>query len=518
MTRRLILPALAGVLLAASFPPVGLGWLAWVALVPLLAALDGQPWRQGALSAFVFGFVYFLGTVYWVVNSMFFYGGISLTLSVPIMLLLVAFLALYPAAFGLFLALVGRGGRVAGLLAAPTAWTALELLRSHMFTGFPWALVGYTQARVLPVIQIADVFGVWGVSFLVVAVNAVLALWLRRLLAGRRGAAPVGEAVAVAVMLTLTIAYGFMRIGEVDERAGGWEGLTVGVAQGSIDQSVKWDPSRRAETIGIYSDLSRRAASEGAGLIVWPETAVPFYLGAEPEDSRRVEDAARTAGAYILTGSPSFSFPEKGSAPEFFNSAYLLDPGGTATGRYDKVHLVPFGEYVPMRKVLFFISKLTEGVGDFTPGPGPIPITFRDSGLGVLICYESIFPELARRYAARGAGLLVVITNDAWFGRTSAPYQHFEMAVMRAVENRTYLVRAANTGISGVIDPAGRVKRETSLFERTVFTERVALRGGPVSVYTAWGDVFAYLCLVFSGALVLRKIFSKGDVSRCSKR
>jgi len=154
----------------------------------------------------------------------------------------------------------------------------------------------------------------------------------------------------------------------------------------------------------------------------------------------------------------------------------------------------------------------------FTPGPGPIPIAFRDSGLGVLICYESIFPGLARRYAARGAGLLVVITNDAWFGRTSAPYQHFEMAVMRAVENRTYLVRAANTGISGVIDPAGRIKKETALFERTVFTEGVALRRGPVSPYTAWGDAFAYLCLVFSGALLLIKISFRGDVSSCSKR
>ena len=247
-----------------------------------------------------------------------------------------------------------------------------------------------------------------------------------------------------------------------------------------------------------------RTATDGARLIVWPETAVPFYLASDTGESAVVRGIAGEAGAYVLTGSPSYRFNTDTGRPEFLNSAYLLGPTGEISGRFDKVHLVPFGEYVPFKRLLFFIDKLTEGVGDFVAGPGPYPMEFESSGIGVLICYESIFPRLAAAHVKNGAGVLVNITNDAWFGRTSAPYQHFQMSVLRAVENRVFLLRAANTGISAVVDPAGRVINQTALFEQAAVVEDIRLREGRPTFYTAGGDLFAYLCLIVTGFSALR--------------
>jgi apolipoprotein N-acyltransferase len=494
----LLLAAASAVLLIASFPPVGMWPLAWVAFVPLFFALHGEGARRPALTGFVFGFVFFLGTVYWVVHSMFFYGGVGLASSVPVMLLLVAYLAIYPALFGLFFRLSGIGGTAARhggsfwtQLTVPAAWTALEFARGSLFTGFPWVVAGYTQAAWPPLVQVADIIGVWGISFLLLLVNWTVFLALRAVV-GRDRTFPVREAVVAAVILTLTVVYGFMKIGAIDDRAASWKAVRAAVLQGNIDQSVKWDRSFRESTIDIYAALTHDAAGDGARLIVWPETAVPFYLASDTEESAVVRGIADGAGAYVLTGSPSYRFNLDTGRPEFLNSAYLLGPAGEISGRFDKVHLVPFGEYVPFKRLLFFVDKLTEGVGDFVAGPGPYPIAFDSSGIGVLICYEAIFPRLAAAHVNNGAGVLVNITNDAWFGRTSAPYQHFQMSVLRAVENRVFLLRAANTGISAVVDPAGRVINQTALFEQAAVVEDIRLREGRPTFYTARGDLFAY--------------------------
>lgn len=511
MIRKVILPVISGALLAAAFPPFGQGWLAWVAMVPLFYAMETKKkegWRHPLTAGYVFGAAFFLATVYWVIHSMYHYGGMGLATSVPVMVLLVLFLALYAGAFGLAFHIVRDRGVVVRLLALPAAWVALEYFRAHLFTGFPWVLAGYSQVPYAPMIQVADMAGVWGVSYLVVLLNAGVYLVLRNP-SGRRGGARASVAAVVFAVLTLTLAYGFITVNGMDERTAAWKRVTAGVAQGSVDQSVKWDAGFRTTTIDIYDDLTRKAAADGAELVVWPETAVPFYLGADRNGSDRVEEAAREAGTWILTGSPSFSMDLDTSETEYFNSAYLLSPTGGVRGRYDKVHLVPFGEYVPMKRLLFFVSKLTEGVGDFSSGPGTVPISFDGSGIGVLICYESIFPELSAGFVGEGAGLLVNITNDAWFGRTAAPYQHFEMSVMRAVENRTYLLRAANTGISAAIDPAGRVLARTPLFERVFFTEEVGLREGEPTLYTRYTDYFAYICIVFSGLAVMSGVSSR---------
>ncbi|MBI5343878.1 MAG: apolipoprotein N-acyltransferase [Deltaproteobacteria bacterium] len=509
MTRRIILSIAASLMLIASMPPFDAAPLAWVAFVPLFFALDGAPraglgasLRDGFVLGFIYGFLFFLGSVYWVVNSMFYYGGVDLWISVPVMALLSAVLALYPALFGMiFTSVILPSGSTLRLALITAVWVALEYLRGYLFSGFPWAAAGYSQVPYLHIIQLADITGVWGISFLIVFVNAAIFFSLRAVL--RRDALPYREAGIVAAVFLSVLTYGYVRVREVDSSIRPWKMINVALLQGNIDQAVKWDVKFQQKTLGIYRALSIEAKKTVPSLIVWPETAVPFYLGRGGASDASVGDIAKEAGSYILTGSPSYNYNQMAAKGEYFNSAYLFSPEGVVAGRYDKIHLVPFGEYVPMHRFLPFINKLTAGVGDFKAGPGPIPISSALGPIGVIICYEAIFPEISRGLVRNGAALLVNITNDAWFGRSSAPYQHFEMSVLRAVENRSYLVRAANTGISAVVDPAGRVRKESRIFETAVLSDTVGLRQGPLAFYTAYGDVFAYGCILLSGVFIL---------------
>ena len=503
MTRRLLLSIFSGITLILSFSPFNAGVLAWVALIPLYFAISGQTRARVFLLGFTAGFVFFLGTVYWVVNSMYFYGGVGLPVSVPVMAALAAFLALYVAFFGLFFSLTEGVNLTVRMMLSGAAWASLEYLRTHLFSGFPWVLLGYSQTPYIPMIQIADVGGVWAISFLVVIVNAAF-FFLIKALYERYRPLPFKEALMAAFLVVSAFTYGTVRVKQIDAEARRWPSMDSAVLQGNIDQGVKWDSSFQDKTIEIYRRLSSEAAGQGASLIVWPETAVPFYLAGEADKAGLVTGIAKETGSFILTGSPSYKYNEGGRKAAYFNSAYLISPSGEIAGGYDKIHLVPFGEYVPLKRVLFFVKKLTHGIGDFSPGPGPYPIRFEGGGMGMLICYEAIFPEIARREVSNGASVLVNITNDAWFGRTSAPYQHFEMSRMRAVENRVFLLRAANTGISAVVDPAGRVRAKSRLFEESVITERVGFKGGQyMTFYTRNGDVFAYGCMLFSAVFLL---------------
>lgn len=498
--KKILLAIASGILFVLSFPPFGLGFLAWAALVPLMFALDGQGWKKGGLLGLIFGFVFNLGAVYWVVHSMFYYGGVPFLAGIGVMLALVVYLSAYSALFGFFFTVVGRSDGILKIIIVPAIWVALEYIRGHLFTGFPWVLAGYSQAKYIHLIQIADTTGVWGVSFVIIASNTAIYLAVRSLI--KKEPFPARPVVVTAALVVSIVAYGFMRISMVDRAAGYWSGLKAAVAQGSIDQALKWEASMEKTMLETYKDLSIEASKDGARFIVWPETAIPFYYDPEKVGGGIVGDAARGAMSFILTGSPSYGYNGDANRYEYFNSAYLLSPEGATIGRYDKTHLVPFGEYVPLRKILPF-EKLTVGIGDFSPGKGPVPIKFGNGGIGVLICYESIFPEIARGAVKNGATLLVNITNDAWFGRTSAPYQHFDMAVLRAVENRSYLIRSANTGISAFIDPAGRVIKQTRLFEKAVITEKIRFREGDPSFYTMYGDVFAIGCLVLSTLFII---------------
>jgi apolipoprotein N-acyltransferase len=258
--------------------------------------------------------------------------------------------------------------------------------------------------------------------------------------------------------------------------------------------------------------MSLKKAPLGLGLIVWPETATPFFFQDPSHLSAVVRNIPKLTSDWLLFGSPSYL--DEGSGTEYMNSAFLLSPDGNVAGRYDKTHLVPYGEYVPLRRFFPFINKLVAGIGDFKRGDGVKALRIGRHDLGVLICYEGIFPEISRKYKENGAGLLVNITNDAWFGRTSAPYQHLSMTVFRAVENRTFLLRAANTGISAIIDPSGKIIKQTRLFERSAIRGSVKFLDRR-TIYALYGDIFVYICLILLGVILFNSI--KGDLTSCLK-
>ncbi len=500
MTRRLynritsldaLLALLSGVLLSLSFPKPSLAGLAYVALVPLLFSL-ARPNRR--LPAFVCGMitglVFYLATIYWLTLTMENYGAIPRWLSLLILFVFSCYLALYHGIFAWATARMQRT-RFPLVVAAPLFWVALEYARGHLLTGFPWALLGYTQYRHPLVLQVADLTGVYGVSFVIVAVQVAFTAILA-VATGRGGfrslPVPLGGAIAC---LVLTIAYGAYRLDQIRALEPGTL-LRVGVVQGNIEQEEKWDPIFRDKILAIHTRLSREAAAAAPDLIIWPEASVPFYFMAERAYQSKLLTLIDDLGVALLFGSPDYRIRD--GQQHFYNSAFLVAPGGELRGRYDKMHLVPFGEYVPLRRALFFVHPIIDWIGDMTPGRDVSVMQAGDGIFGTPICYEIILPHLVRRFVAAGANVIATLTNDDWFGHSAAPFQHFSMAVLRAVENRVPVVRSANTGISGVIRPDGTIVKETAIFVEDVFVAQLPLLPTAAAFYTRFGDVFAWIC------------------------
>ena len=498
------LSLMSGLLLTAGFPSCNLYYLSWVSLLPLLLALQGKSRRQAFLLGALCGLAHYVTVLYWIRFVINRYGGIPLPLAVLVLLLLCAYLALYPACFALFAREWEKRPylRIFGL---PCAWVALEFVRAHALTGFPWANLGYTQTAVTPIIQIADITGVFGISWLVVLANTVLLTLYKR----SRVAVALGVLV---ICLAGATAYGYWRLDGIGRLQAEAEPLTVAVVQGNIDQSLKWDPAFQQETLRRYRELSLEAAKAKPKpvLVVWPETSAPFFYGIEESLTEQLNGIVRETGIPVLFGSPAASMVNK--KPRLLNRGYLVDEKGVPIGNYAKQHLVPFGEYVPFQGILFFVHRLVEAAGDFMAGEDPSPLSLRGTPLGVLICYEDIFPELARHTVQRGAMALVNITNDAWFGTTSAPYQHKEMARWRAIEFRVPMIRAANTGISAIYDATGEPLGSIPLNERGFLTGTVH----PFRIltfYARWGDLFAWLCSLVVACGLIYSAYVRRSVS-----
>ncbi|HOG15961.1 MAG TPA: apolipoprotein N-acyltransferase [Syntrophales bacterium] len=486
---------LGGCLFFLSFPSHGRGFIAWIALVPLFAALRRKNPVDAFVLGFLFGLVAHIGILYWISYVVVVYGSLPMVGGVGAMLLLSAYLALYPGAFSLTLSLFQKRGMPL-LWIAPPLWCAAEWIKEWMLTGFPWGNLAYSQYQNLGMIQMADVTGVYGIVFMLVMVNALL---FEVLVAGGDLKRVAGECVVCCMLVLCAYGYGVWRTYQVRQAMNAASPVGVTLVQGNIDQNVKWHPDYQGETVDIYRRLSLANAPPAGGLTVWPETAAPFYFQDASDLQRRVTETAREMHSWLLLGSPSYR--RDGDETSYRNTAFLLSPDGHLAGRYDKVHLVPYGEYVPLRRFFPFVNKLAVGIGDFRRGDGFHPLSLAGNHrAGVLICYEAIFPEYSRVYKRRGAELLVNITNDAWFGATSAPYQHLSMTVFRAVENRVFFVRAANTGVSAIIDPTGRIAARTGIFEST------ALKGtarwmNVATPYARYGNIFLYLCLTWVAAL-----------------
>jgi apolipoprotein N-acyltransferase len=507
MTRRtsFALAAASGVLLACSFPSFGHPEVGWIALTPLVLALAaGSVWHAFFLGLAT-GFVYFVGTLYWITHVMHAYGGLALWTSVLVNAGLIGYLALFVAVFAAVTRRIVMSAGANGLLAAPLVWVMTELGRTHVLSGFPWVLLGYSQTSVLPVAQLASVLGVYGLSGLVALVSATLAYGLRPLFTRevRPPARRFGPLMVSLLLVGAVSIWGQNRVARGALTRSG-EPMTFGLVQGNVDQGEKWDAARAGAIFNDYLRLTREAIARGARTVIWPESSTPFFFEEDRPAAERVRAIARDAKVTILLGSDQI---ERGTPTRYFNSAFLLRPDGTTGGIYRKMHLVPFGEYVPMKRLLFFAAPLVEAVSDFSAGDQAVMLPVDSHHVSTAICYEVVYPDLVRLGVAHGSELLTTITNDAWFGRTSAPYQHFAQASMRAIENGRYLVRAANTGISGIVDPYGRVLEASPIFQPAVIVGEARLLQTR-TIYTRIGDVFAYAASVATlGLLVsLRRV------------
>ncbi len=494
--RRGLLAIASGVLIALSFPNPGLSFLAWFSLVPVLIALEESSPRVAFRIGLTCGITGYAIILYWLNIVFVRYGHLPWTVSIPVYLLLVLWLAMF---YGLSTG-IARLGELIGIKAAftlPVAWVAFDFIRSFLFSGFAWAMLGHSQFRTLPLIQIADLAGVYGITLLIVLANIVLYRALRAV-SGAGVPYPVKSAIILLTLLIGTLFYGFNRLNAPETPHS--QPLRVALIQGNISQDVKWSPAFRESTIDTYEHLTREASKGGVDLIVWPESAVPFFFQDEPIQAERIRNLAKEMNAFLLFGSPAHEL--RNGKSTFLNSAFMLSPRGETIGRADKMHLVPLGEYIPLGNILTFINKLVVGIGDFSPGVRAIPLDAGNTKLGIQVCYEIIFPELARQYVQAGARVLVAITNDAWFGRSSAPYQHLAISTFRAIETRTPLIRAANTGVTAIVDQNGHIRTMTGLFVEAYRTGEVQ-PGSGTSLYLTIGDTPAWLCVLLTAAIAL---------------
>ncbi len=502
-----LLPGLSGILLALSFPDFDLEWLAWIALIPFLWSLRGTAPSRAAFLGFVSGFTFFLGTLYWIFNVLTQYGHLPTSIGIFLLILLISYLALFFSAFAFLVRWVREKSEIPIILYAPLLWVSLEYIRGFLLSGFPWVLFGYSQYRNFFIVQIADVTGVYGVSFILILVNTALYQAARDWL-DRNRKQSVRQVIAAGLVVVLAAVYGSVQISRDTSEQGTGVPLNVALIQGNIRQDIKWEPQFQEETVRIYTRETRKVKTCTPDLVIWPETAAPFFFQTPGVLQARVLELTREMGSPLLLGSPAFQ--RRGSRIDYYNSAFFLSPGKGITGRYDKIHLVPFGEYAPLAGILGFTRDIIGAIGDFTSGESFKIFSLPQGKFGVLICYEAIFPDLTRQFVKEGAHFLVNITNDAWFGRTSAPHQHLAMVTLRAVENSVPIVRGANTGISAIIHSDGRVVQSTDLFTREWLCGKIWLAKSR-TFYTQYGDLFTYLCLGFSGFILLVRFFQRGQ-------
>ena len=476
----------SGVLLALAYPGRDWDLLAWVALVPLFAATRRATPRAAFGYGWIAGTTCFLISLPWVVHAIVHYTWLPIFVALVPYGLMSAALGCYTGASASLWTAMSRRG-VPALLAVPVTWVALEWVRTYFPIGFPWLLLGYATHGRLALMQLADLAGIYGLSFLIAFVNAALFEALR-------APAPAARLVRVGLaagVLFVAVGYGQWRLRQIAALPHS-QSLRVALIQGNIEQEHKWDPAYQTQTIDRYQQLSQRTVARHPQVVIWPETAAPFFFQLQSPERERVAAVARHIGSALLFGSPAFDYDAAGRS-YMTNRAYALGPSGEIVGSYDKQILVPFGEYVPLGAFLPFVGRMVESAAPFRPGPGSTPLALGSQRYGVLICYEAIFPQLARRMVRQGATVLANLTNDAWFGRTVAPDQQLAMAAFRAVENRRPLLRAANTGYSAVVDVDGRIRDRTALFTTTEVEATIAWPR-LTAPYTIWGDWLAFGC------------------------
>jgi apolipoprotein N-acyltransferase len=522
MKQNLALCAVFALLITFAFPPFHFGFLAYFALIPLFRVLENKSAKEAFRWAYFAGLATNLMLLYWI-------GWATVAGAFSAILVLPAFL-------GLFAVVHVNGLRKWGAVAywlTPFWWTGLEWLKTLGETAFPWFTLGYSQSYYLPLIQFSEYVTVYGVSFWLVLLNVIVFFTLKNQNPRRRWK----FAAIFGVLIFLPLLHGTLVIPEVDEMRP-VKTVRVGLAQGNVDPFQKWKAEFKDSSFVTYHRLTAEIAGSEPDLIVWPETATPCWLKHELDYLRRVRSQIDSIGIPLLTGTPDYRFVTE-SEYRTFNAAVLIQPHRFDLPSYEKMQLVPFGERIPYEDAVPFkyfkalLNRLEMGQGNFSPGltpliftipkqpkgkmtaapdfvpapdhqPTPNPATeFSKSSpdsirFGVAICYESVFPQIVRRFVTLGADFVIVITNDAWFGRTSMPFQHLQYAVFRAIENRTPVARCTNAGISGVIDPFGRVSNTTNLYEEAIVVADLPVLAEK-SFYVRHGNLFPNAILILCG-------------------
>ncbi|HLA40731.1 MAG TPA: apolipoprotein N-acyltransferase, partial [Candidatus Glassbacteria bacterium] len=491
-------PLASAVLLALSFPPFNFFFPPFVALVPLLLFIDSERshWRAAAGTA-LFGLFFWCTLIYWI--TLFTKAGYL----VVVLIMTSTFVAftlvvrLFKSRFGLPL-----------IFSAPVVWTAASYIHAHGDIAFTWGQLAYSLTDWPFWLQMACVTGPYGVTAWIVAINVVIyELALRRPGRGRA----FRYAVALALLFAVPAAFGAWRYRANEDIEARAPKLAVSYVQPSVPQDLKWDPGLRDSTFALLRSLSLEQAGRRPQLVVWPEAATPANLRLEPNYQGFVGDVARQLGCPLLTGSPEYRWNTAISSYDAFNSAFFFGKDGRLLDGYDKTQLVPVSERFPWEDVFPALRKVEVGGSHFVPGDRYTVFHFDGEAFSVLICFESIFPQISRKFVRGGARFLVNITNDAWFGNTSAPYQHLSMYSLRAVENRVPVIRAANTGVSAFIDVRGMIISRTGIFEKGYLKNRLETPGidSPITFYTRFGNLFAYLCALIT-SLIFAKVMFRG--------
>lgn len=447
------------------------------------------------------GFFHYAVLLYWIPFVPAHYGGLSAALSISIYILFVLLLSLIWALFSLIYNKLSTTYKYASFFVAPLIWVSLEYILTYIFTGFPWCLLGYSQFKNIYFIQLATVTGIYGLSFMIIFFQSMFVCSMRL--------SKKWPFFSALIAIIIVHACGYLSLKPVPASE---KNFTAGIIQGNVPSDTYWGALTEKETMHLFNrhlEMSKQAADRGAEIIIWPELSVPLCFGCEEEYyvrfNEKLKAFVRKTRTHLLLG--TVETKESQGHDLYFNAAILLSPD-LSKSEYHKIHLVPFGEYTPYKKIFFFLEKVTSEVGDLTPGKQHVLHSFDSLSFGSPICYEIIFPQLVRKFVKKGANFLVTITNDGWYRRSSAPFQHFAMAVLRAVENRRFLIRAATTGISGVIDPYGRILARTELLTQTYLTEKIT----PLernTFYTRYGDLFSFLSLALASIFFLLTFFRK---------
>jgi len=517
MFSSLILVFISSIFLILSFPKPEISWLVWFSFVSFLFSIEKKNRRQAFWLSYLCGLFFFTGTIYWV-NFVTVLGYIFL----------IIYLSLYFGLFGLCFTFIRKlqdknTNKIFYFLynlSIPCFWVSLEFIRSHFFTGFGWGLLGYTQYKNLPLIQIADITGTYGVSFIIMFINVSifyiikLILKIRSLILEDRGQRRelkpvVFSSIFYFLFSVLCIVgilfYGQHKINYVDSIEK--DLVKVSVIQGNFPAQEKWTSDLKYKILDKYLNLTYKASLDNPGLIVWPETAIPDYINKNVQMEYVIAQSVDSINIPVLIGTPW----EENS--EYYNSAVFFSKEGEIEKRYDKIHLVPFGEYFPFSKYFPFVFDIFES-GNFSPGDDFTVFKLdKTSGrkevkFSTLICYEDIFPNLVRKFINNGSNFIINITEDSWFGKTGATYQHTQSLVFRSVENCVSSVRAANTGLSCFISPVGRIYGRVindegeELFISGYSTENIEISNID-TFYQKYGNIFAYICIfVFFGGVL----------------